>query len=185
MAMDIQTFVSQSIGRWRSQRSGHSLAFQHFEEVRSEVEILARSVDEPAVIELCEANDVDPSLAVSPFFMTWEAESDWEEDEDDEPKTGSCLLVPVPDGEDQTRGRLLRSQGYAEVMPAVGNYQFTEEGMFVLVTPYDRAAAEERIWFATKNVRLRVSNILTGNGEGVVTTSFASEVRALSTASTD
>lgn len=175
--MDIETFVARSIGRWRSQRSGHNLAFQHFEEVRSVVNIAARSVDEAEVIALCQSNDVDPGLAASPFFMDWEAESDWDEDE----KTvGSCLLVPIPDPEDDQRGRLLRSQGYAEVIPAVGDYHFTEEGMFVLVTPYDRASAEERIWFATENLRLRVSNILTENGKGVLTTSFASEVRSLS-----
>ncbi|MEM9770495.1 MAG: phycobiliprotein lyase [Cyanobacteria bacterium P01_D01_bin.73] len=175
--MDIQTFVERSIGRWRSQRSGHNLAFQHFEEVRSVVDIAARDANDSAVIELCKNNGVDPQLATSPFFMEWEAESDWDEDE----KTvGSCLLVPVPDPKDEAKGRLLRSQGYAEKMPAVGEYRFTEEGMFVLVTPYDQAAAEERIWFATNNLRLRVSNILTSNGEGVLTTSFASEVRSQS-----
>ena len=176
--MDIQTFVTQSVGQWRSQRSGHNLAFQHFEEVRSVVKITERSAEDADVIELCKNNGVDPSLAVSPFFMEWEAESDWDEDE---ATAGSCLLVPIPDENDEKQGQLLRSQGYAEVMPAVGDYHFTEEGMFILVTPYDRAAAEERIWFATKNVRLRVSNILTGNGEGVLTTSFASEIRSLST----
>ena len=175
--MDIQTFVAQSIGRWRSQRSGHNLAFQHFEEVRSVVTISARAVDAPEVVQLCKDNGVDPALAVSPFFMEWDAESDWDEEER---TTGSCLLVPVPNPDDVSRGQLLRSQGYAEKMPAVGEYHLTDEGVFILMTPYDRAAAEERIWFATKNVRLRVSNILTGSGEGVLTTSFASEVRSLS-----
>ncbi|MEM6501383.1 MAG: phycobiliprotein lyase [Cyanobacteria bacterium P01_C01_bin.89] len=175
--MDIQTFVAQSIGRWRSQRSGHNLAFQHFEEVRSVVDIAARAADDADVIELCKNNGVDPALATSPFFMKWDAESDWDEDEK---TTGSCLLVPVPDLKDTSRGQLLRSQGYAEKMPAVGEYRFTEEGMFVLVTPYEQAAAEERIWFATQNLRLRVSNILTSSGTGVLTTSFASEVRSLS-----
>ncbi len=178
MEIDIQAFVAQSIGRWRSQRSGHNLAFQHFEEVRSVVDIAPRSVEDADVIELCKSNGIDPELATSPFFMEWDAESDWD---DEEKNTGSCLLVPVPDLNDKVRGQLLRSQGYAEVMPAVGDYRFTEEGMFVLVTPYEQAAAEERIWFATKNLRLRVSNILTSNGEGVLTTSFASEVRSLGT----
>ena len=37
--MNIEQFVAQSEGTWRSMRSGHSLAFQQFEEVLSEVQI--------------------------------------------------------------------------------------------------------------------------------------------------
>ena len=33
--MDIAEFVEQSLGRWRSQRSAHHLAFSHFEAVTS------------------------------------------------------------------------------------------------------------------------------------------------------
>ena len=38
--MEITDFFELSIGRWRSQRSAHHLAFHHFEEVNSEIEIL-------------------------------------------------------------------------------------------------------------------------------------------------
>jgi phycoerythrin-associated linker protein len=38
--MDIQEFVCNSIGNWRSQRSAHHLAFGHFEAVQSEIDIL-------------------------------------------------------------------------------------------------------------------------------------------------
>ncbi|MDE5105536.1 MAG: phycobiliprotein lyase, partial [Trichodesmium sp. St17_bin3_1_1] len=39
--MDVVEFVECSIGRWRSQRSGHSLALSHFEEVRSTIDIVS------------------------------------------------------------------------------------------------------------------------------------------------
>jgi phycoerythrin-associated linker protein len=87
------------------------------------------------------------------------------------------VLVPIPDAVQPNRGKLLRSQGYAEEMAAVGDYFFTEEGVFVLETFYDRAAAEERIWFVNPNLRFRVSMIKTSGGSGVVTASFASEIR--------
>jgi phycoerythrin-associated linker protein len=51
--------------------------------------------------------------------------------------------------------------------------------MFVLVTPYDRASAEERIWFINPNLRFRVSTINTSEGTGVLTASFSSEVRTV------
>ncbi|MEL6855933.1 MAG: phycobiliprotein lyase, partial [Cyanobacteria bacterium J06607_13] len=74
-------------------------------------------------------------------------------------------------------GQLLRDQGYAETIPAAGRYIIQTDGTFVLTTGYDRAAAEEKIWFATKNLRFRVSLIKTSTGKGVTTASLSSEVR--------
>ncbi len=172
--MDIQEFVAKSIGHWRSQRSAHHLAFGHFEAVQSEIEIAALTGDDPAVIELCKAYDVDPQAAVSPFRMTWEGQSDWDENE---VIKGTCVLIPIPDPNQLNRGKLLRDQGYAETIAATGDYYITEDGTFVLTTAYDRAAAEEKIWFVNPNVRCRVSLIKTSAGSGVVTASFSSEIR--------
>ena len=172
--MDIQEFVEKSIGNWRSQRSAHHLAFGHFEAVQSEIEILAIASDDPEAIALCESYNIDPQLAVSPFRMSWEGQSDWE---DSEAVKGTCVLIPVPDPENPNQGSLLRDRGYAEEMAAIGKYHFTDDGTFVLTTPYDRAAAEEKIWFVNPNVRCRVSLIKTSTGTGVVMASFSSEIR--------
>ena len=37
--MNIEQFVAQTEGEWRSMRSAHSLAFQQFEDVLSEISI--------------------------------------------------------------------------------------------------------------------------------------------------
>jgi phycoerythrin-associated linker protein len=175
--MDITQFVEQSLGHWRSQRSAHHMIFSHFEAVRSEIDIMAIAPDDAEVVALCKSYDIDPARAVAPFRMTWAGESDW--DEENAEIKGTCILVPIPDSHKPTQGKLLRDQGYAETVAAVGEYTFTEEGMFVLETPYDRAVAEERIWFVNPNLRLRVSLIKTSGGTGVVTASFASEIRSL------
>ena len=177
--MNIDEFVQLSLGEWRSQRSAHHLAFQHFEAVTSEIEIIGLDVEDSQVIELCKVNDIDPKLANSPFKMTWEGESDWD---DDETMSGSTILVPIPEVNDLTRGKLLREQGYAETIPSIGEYEIKEDGTFILVTSYDRAAAEEKIWFATPNLRFRVSLIKTSSGKGVTTASFSSEIRSLKSA---
>jgi phycoerythrin-associated linker protein len=105
--------------------------------------------------------------------MTWEGETDWDENI----TKGTCILVPVLDVDRPQHGKLLRDQGYAEEMAAAGHYHLTEDGTFVLITEYDRAAAEEKIWFVNPNVRCRVSLIKTSTGTGVVTASFSSEIR--------
>ncbi|MFK8185885.1 MAG: phycobiliprotein lyase [Phormidesmis sp.] len=176
--MDIDTFVARSLGRWRSQRSAHHLAFAHFEEIRSTIDIEPLTTDDPAVLALCESQGFDAATIVSPFKMSWEGETDW--DEDDVLK-GQTILVPVPDllelEQGRHSGKLLRDQGYAETVPAAGHYTIQPDGTFVLTTGYDRAAAEEKIWFTTENLRFRVSLIKTGDGKGVTTASFSSEVR--------
>ena len=75
--MDIEQFVAQSIGEWRSMRSGHSLAFQQFEDVLSEISISAAHDNEDQLIDLIKASSQpDDSHYVSPFSMEWSAESD-------------------------------------------------------------------------------------------------------------
>ncbi len=175
--MDITKFVELSIGRWRSQRSAHHLAFGHFEEVLSTIDIVPLAADDPAVIELCKACDIDSQMVSNPFRMSWEGESDWDEEET---LQGTTVLVPIPDRQVPSKGKLLRDRGYAETMTAVSTYQISEDGTFILLTQYDRATAEEKIWFATPNLRFRVSLIKTSSGQGVTTASFSSEIRSLS-----
>jgi hypothetical protein len=43
--MEITEFLELSIGRWRSQRSGHHLAFAHFEQVVSNIDIEPLGMD--------------------------------------------------------------------------------------------------------------------------------------------
>ena len=178
--MNIEQFVAQSIGEWRSMRSGHSLAFQQFEDVLSEISIKAFNDDQNKISELIKASSQAPdSKYQSPFCMEWNAESDWEPDDPSEVSSGSCLILPIP--EDEYSGKLLRSVGYAESEFAVSDYQFLNDGTFVLTTSYEQSIAEERIWFVSENVRCRSSILKTSAGSGILQASFASEVRIIKT----
>ena len=89
-------------------RSGHSLAFQQFEDVLSEVQISAIKPDHPKIKELLEASTLEPaSKVVTPFQMEWAAESDWEPDDPSEVSSGNCILLPVPTSD--TEGHLVLS----------------------------------------------------------------------------
>lgn len=173
--MTVDEFFAASCGDWRSQRSSHNLAWTQFEAITSDITITAKPIDDPEVVELYTSNDVDPADVVTSIEMSWEGESDW----DDEEEVKGCVLMSVIKDTPNT-GRLLRSQGYAEEIPAVGKWVMCDDGAFVVTTPYEAASAEERIWFATPDLRLRVSNIRTQSGKGVVTASFSSEIRSVS-----
>ena len=159
-------------------RSGHSLAFQQFEDVLSNVEITRIKTTDTDIAQLLVSSNLDPSRQItSPFRMSWAAESDWEPDDPSEVSSGTCLIVPLPI--DETRGILLRSVGYAEAATAESTYAFLSDGTFVLNTAYEQSIAEERIWFVSEHVRCRSSVLRTSAGSGVLQTSFASEVRRL------
>ena len=178
--MTIEQFVAQSSGKWRSMRSGHSLAFQQFEEVLSEVTIEEISKDDSSVIQLLQssvANKQNLHTISSPFKMEWCAESDWEPDDASEVSSGSCIIVPLV--KNISSGNLIRSVGYAESEAAISEYSFSNDGTFTLTTNYEQSIAEERIWFVSENVRCRSSVLRTSAGSGVLQTSFASEVRRI------
>ena len=180
--MDLELFVERSEGQWRSMRSGHSLAFQQFEEVLSQISVERLSLDDPDVQALIQSTPGLKGEAQAPFRMEWRAESDWEPDDPAEVSAGSCILVPIPDS--QHSGTLVRSVGYAEAEQALSHYLFLSDGTFVLTTRYGQSIAEERIWFVSEHVRCRSSVLRTSEGSGVLQTSFASEVRRLSAAKT-
>ena len=174
--MTIEQFVAQSIGEWKSMRSGHSLAFQIFEDVVSKISITSIENNDPRVVELLAKSGIN-SENFCPFFMKWEADTDWEPENPGEVSKGECLLIPVP--ENNSKGRLIRSIGYAESEEAISSYQLLEDGTFILNTQYGQSIAEERIWFVSENVRCRSSIIRTSEGGGILQASFASEVRRL------
>jgi phycoerythrin-associated linker protein len=172
--MNIAKFVHLSLGNWRSQRSAHHLAFAQYEQATTNIEIVAIEEDAPEVIEICKLYDTDPKKIVSPFRMSWQGEADWNETEKSE---GTTILVPVPDRKHPNKGQLLRDRSYAEGMVTSGEYEITKSGTFISVSKYDRASVEERIWFATGNLRFRVSMVETDDGARVTTAAFSSEIR--------
>ena len=50
--MNIEEFFLKSVGEWNSMRSGHSLAFQEFEEIRSKIKIVPSKKNDSRVIKL-------------------------------------------------------------------------------------------------------------------------------------
>lgn len=174
MPMTVMEFFEMSAGEWMSQRTSHHLAFRRSEGGRSQLTIRTLAADDPAVVKTCEMNEVDPALAVGGARVQWQGEQDW----DNEEYRGDVVLVPVPNPEDPHQGRLLRDQGYAEKVPVIGTYTMGVDDSLTLLTEYEMTASEERIWFASPNLRLRTSTVKRFGGFSMA--SFCSEIRKLS-----
>ncbi|MDX2272453.1 MAG: phycobiliprotein lyase [Cyanobacteriota bacterium] len=171
--MTVEEFFQQSAGEWMCQRTSHHLAFRRAEDGRSKLQITALPPDDPAVIQTCQLHNVDPTLAAGGARVQWQGEQDW----DNEDYQGDVILVTVPDPDQPQSGRLLRDQGYAEKVPVVGTYTIGSDNAMTLYTEYEMTASEERIWFASPNLRFRAS--VTKRFGGFSMASFCSEIRRL------
>ncbi len=169
--MNITEFFQQSSGKWFSQRTSHHLAFKQTEGGKSELKIELLDQDNPEVIKLCEQYEIDPALALCGARVTWDGTMEW----DEEKHAGSTVLVPIVDPDVPNEGKLLREMGYAEKAPVAGRYVMGNDDALVLITEYESMYSEERLWFASPNLRLRTSVLKRFGGFSMA--SFCSEIR--------
>ena len=176
--MKIEEFVQKSEGHWRSMRTGHSLAFQKFEQIISSITILPLKSNDANLLKLLDSNHNLGKHYKSPFQVRWNVEEDWDENDHTTNKSGSSILIPFP--ETNQSGYMLRSVGYTESIQSVSRYNFLNDETFILQTDYTTTVSEERIWFLSQNMRCRSSVIYTEKKKGILQTSFASELRVSS-----
>ncbi len=169
--MDIKEFFEQSAGKWFSQRTSHHLAFKQTESGKSNITIEMLSADDPEVVKLCEQYEVDPAAALCGARVAWDGTMEW----DEEKHQGSTVLVVVPDPDKPNEGRLLREVGYAEKAAVAGRYIMGSDDALTLITDYETMYSEERLWFASPNLRLRTSILKRFGGFSMA--SLASEIR--------
>lgn len=169
--MDIVEFFDLSAGKWFSQRTSHHLAFKQSEAGKSELQIDMLAKDDPAVIQLCEQYSFNPAEALCGARVTWTGTMEW----DKEKHEGSTVLVPVADPNNPMEGKLLRELGYAEKAPVAGRYVMGSDEALTLITEYETMYSEERLWFASPNLRLRTSILKRFGGFSLA--SFCSEIR--------
>lgn len=168
--MDIKEFFQQSSGKWLSQRTSHHLANQKSESGKSNLVIETLSKDDPIVVKLCQAHHLDAAEAVCGVQVSWDGTMDSEQKK----QTGATLFVLVADPEHPEQGKLLRPIGDAE-QPAIGRYVMGRDEALTLITEHPALYSEERIWFASPNLRLRTSTLKRADGFSVAT--FCSEIR--------
>ena len=169
--MNIQEFFELSAGKWFSHRTSHHLAFKQSEDGKSDITIEMLAQDHPEVVKLCQQYEIDPATAQCGARVSWNGTMEW----DEEKHTGSTVLVSVPDLEQPQQGKLLREIGYAEKVPVAGRYIMGNDDALTLITEYETMSSEERLWFASPNLRMRVSVLKRFGGFSMA--SFTSEIR--------
>ena len=168
--MDIVEFFQLSSGKWFSQRTSHNFMLKQSESGKSDIQVALLDKADPAVIRLCEQSKIDPELALCGARLTWQGTTE----SDPKQMTGSTLLVPIADAENPNAGRLLREMGGSE-QGLAGRYSVGSDEAVTLIIENDTLHSEERVWFASPNLRFR-SSVLK-HQEEFTTATFYSEIR--------
>jgi hypothetical protein len=166
-------FFRKSAGTWFIQRNVH-----HFDRVADEsgesnliVKLVAS--EDPRVKAICEAQNIDPAIAMGGASFSWQSNLDDREPNEDY----AAVLIDVPDDASGLTGKLVRDRGYVEKMPVISRYWFGQDGIVTINTEYDNNQGQERGWFVTDDFRVRVSTVRTINGINLMT--YCSERRCL------
>lgn len=175
--MTMMDFFRKSEGVWYSTRTVH-----HFDSVSDEsgesnliVKVLEK--DDPKVIEVCQAQNFDPTLVSGGASFFWQDTMD-----NSEPNPNyAAILVDVPNLDDPRQGKFLRNRGYVEGIPVVGVYRFDENGVLTIDTEYERNQGQEKSWFITDDFRIRVMTVKMMNGVNQM--AYCSERRCVSSTS--
>ncbi|HHP7243893.1 MAG TPA: phycobiliprotein lyase [Elainellaceae cyanobacterium] len=169
--MDIKEFFEQSCGKWFSQRTSQHLAFNQSEWGKSDLWVELLPASDSIVIQMCEQQTIDPTSAACGVRVTWEGFVG----QDPDKQLGVTVLVPIEDAEQPNQGMLLRKTLRPHDSTATGRYILAADDILTLTTEYDGMFSEERLWFASPNLRLR-SSILKRQDD-FCTASFCSEIR--------
>lgn len=177
--MDIQSFFQLCDGKWISQRTTHHLLEQNNQSGRSDLwgEILEASHGD--IEALCQQLGVDPSLAQCGLRLRWSEVAEAYQSRFKPRDEGSVLLVAIAPHQESTpsdsphAGQLLRSLNSDK--GTTGRFSIGADEALTLQFEEADVFSEERIWFASPNLRLRSSSIK--KSDTVCITTFCSEIR--------
>ncbi|MGB3692030.1 MAG: phycobiliprotein lyase [Spirulinaceae cyanobacterium] len=167
--MDIKEFFEQSAGNWFAQRTSYNLKDGKAENSKSDLSTTLLAADDPRVVKLCQEKGISQDLVWQGIKTSWDSSVDW----DDKKEKGSSLIVIIPDADNSSQGKILRSLGKL----LAGRYILGRDEALTLTVENEDIYFEERIWFASNNLRMRSSLIKmadTYNGAA-----FYSEVRRM------
>ncbi len=173
--MEIQEFLELCSGKWFSQRTSYHLEQQKAENSKSELIIERLAPDHSEVVKLCQQYRINPDSSLGGEKVSWDNSVDW-----GQPKqVGSAIIVLVPDAENPQLGKLLRTGGNSPKPAKEGRYILRDDEALTLMLQEDSTYLEERLTFASNNLRLRT--ILIKQADGSNKMAFYSEIRKMPT----
>jgi hypothetical protein len=169
--MDINTFIEQTGGNWFSQRTTYNLADSQVENSKADLTMEILTLDHPKINQLCNDYQINSEANLKAISTSWDTAPDW-----GNPKQiGSRMLLLIPDDNNSDTGKIFRLKEKPEKALISGHYSLGKDDSLTLILEENNSQIEERIWFASENLRLRTT-VVKEDGY-CVQTSFYSEIR--------
>lgn len=172
--LTMMDFFRKSEGLWYTQRTVHHFDAVTDESGESKLQVDVITADDQRVKQICDPQGINPQQAAGGASFIWVPHKP---DQAPNPNN-AAVLVDVPDDATGRSGKLLRNQGYVELIPVVSRYWFGQDGILTIDTDYDNNQGQERCWFITEDFRVRVSTVRMMNGVYLMT--YCSERRCVS-----
>ena len=169
--MDITEFLELCHGNWFSQRTNYHLNSEKTENSKADIKIELFPSEDSRVVKLCQTHQISPESSIGAIAQAWDNAPDW-----GKPKQkGSSLVVLIPHSDNQQQGKILQTIYQVPATTNKGSYTLGQDQALTLTIEAEKFTIEERIWFASENLRLRT--IIIKNLENKMQTSFYSEIR--------
>jgi phycoerythrin-associated linker protein len=168
--MGTEEFLELCVGKWFSLRTGYRLDNTKVDNSKSEITIERLLSDRSEVITLCQQHQIDPNDTLGGTKALWEEPADGFKPK----QIGSATIVLVPDRDNSRTGKLLSALGNTS-SSTVGRYVLGNDEALTLIIEGEKIYSEERLWFASPNLRLRTS--LSKSSHGLSRSAFYSEIR--------
>ena len=163
--MDIEAFLELCAGKWFSQRTSYHLGQEQADSSKTEIRIERLSRTDAEVLGICEYSQIDPNATLGGTKASW-----------DNPATSATLIL-IPDTGNTQGGEVLQARDANLRQVVAGSYLLGEDEALILKLESDGTCWEERLWFASPNLRLRATLIQWEDGR--TATAFYSEIRRL------
>jgi hypothetical protein len=167
--MNIEEFFELSTGKWFAHRTSHLVADQQMQEAKSEMIFEKLSATHPEVTRIGESCQISANAQIIAVKVNWNDTTRL-----NQKNTGSVILALVPDSSNANEGKLFRQVSNTE-KPLTGYYKLATDESLTLVIKSEDTTSEEKLWFASDNLRMRVSSVMRSGTLNM--SSFTTEIR--------
>ncbi len=169
-SMDIQAFLNLCTGKWFSQKTNYYAGAEQSQSSKADLEITLILPEEQKIKNICQNNRLNSDSSLGGLVYSWDTSVDW-----GKPKEiGSALMVFVPSAENSNFGKVITENDAYQL----GSYILGQDQSLTITveTKDQNTKLEERLWFASDNLRLRTTAI-SDRSSDTINTNFYSEIR--------